>query len=550
MLKLIFNSIHPEINYKSLIDNHSIIKKRFLLNIRLVFYLQHICALLFFTTVFSQTNEQIQQRKFDSVYYETATRIAVMDVEKALQISDSLFLSASNQVNKVKALMLKSTLYSQKGHMEMAIAIATKAEKIANDHNIYEWQARISGFLSTQFRSVGLYKIGEEYLDKGIIASENLTGNIKNLYAGMVYQEKSIYSLNIKDYNTALYYLNKSDSLFNKLESKRDLTFFLATNEELLGSSYLGLDMYNVSLRHYQNALRLLNKTQQKDNIVIGAVYAGIGGSYIGLKKKDSAFVNLKKAESISESSQSLALKVDLYDAFCDYYEMTGDYDNYICFNQKYKQISKQRLEENEKVVGRILELIKIENSTLYTSKRRQMFYGILVISIVVISFLLYQVKKKKDLERFKEAIKKQKQQLAKENKPSKLTISESIEQKIREGLAEFERSEYYLEKNISLAVLSGIVGVNSKYLSYFLNNYVNSNFNTNDFNTYINALRIKYILKRLESDKEYRKYKISFLAEECGFSSHSKFSATFRTLTNYTPSVYIEYLNKLDKES
>ncbi|HLV38436.1 helix-turn-helix domain-containing protein, partial [Xanthomarina sp.] len=63
-----------------------------------------------------------------------------------------------------------------------------------------------------------------------------------------------------------------------------------------------------------------------------------------------------------------------------------------------------------------------------------------------------------------------------------------------------------------------------------------------------INKLRIQYIVNKLKSDPDYLNYKISYLAEECGFSSHSKFSASFKNVTGLSPSTFISNLtnNKL----
>ena len=51
------------------------------------------------------------------------------------------------------------------------------------------------------------------------------------------------------------------------------------------------------------------------------------------------------------------------------------------------------------------------------------------------------------------------------------------------------------------------------------------------DFTTYINELRINYILEKLNTEPVYRQYKISTLAEDAGFSSHSKFATILKVL-------------------
>jgi AraC-like DNA-binding protein len=43
--------------------------------------------------------------------------------------------------------------------------------------------------------------------------------------------------------------------------------------------------------------------------------------------------------------------------------------------------------------------------------------------------------------------------------------------------------------------------------------------------------------------------YKISYLAETCGFSSHSTFATIFKSITGITPITFIELLKKEKEE-
>ncbi|MFD1167391.1 helix-turn-helix domain-containing protein [Sphingobacterium daejeonense] len=67
-------------------------------------------------------------------------------------------------------------------------------------------------------------------------------------------------------------------------------------------------------------------------------------------------------------------------------------------------------------------------------------------------------------------------------------------------------------------------------------------------FNDYILNLRIQYIVNQLESNKIMLDYKLSFLADMSGFTSHSKFTIAFKNVMNITPSQFIEQL-KANKE-
>lgn len=118
--------------------------------------------------------------------------------------------------------------------------------------------------------------------------------------------------------------------------------------------------------------------------------------------------------------------------------------------------------------------------------------------------------------------------------------IPDKTEKDILEKLDEFEASGKFTKANMSLKLLSGQLNTNPRYLSEIINKHKDSNFNS-----YINGLRIDYILKKLNEEPDYRKYKVSYLGEECGFSSHSLFTTTFKNKVGVSP---IEYIKNLEK--
>lgn len=135
------------------------------------------------------------------------------------------------------------------------------------------------------------------------------------------------------------------------------------------------------------------------------------------------------------------------------------------------------------------------------------------------------------------EEITDQEDDLLLKRKQEPLMTSET-EAKLLEFLGEFEKGTLYNSKNMSLPFLAGELNTNTKYLSNVINRHKSS-----DFKSYINRLRINYIVDKLIHDEKYRQYKISILAEECGFSSHSKFASVFKTVTDYSPSAFIKQL-------
>jgi len=116
--------------------------------------------------------------------------------------------------------------------------------------------------------------------------------------------------------------------------------------------------------------------------------------------------------------------------------------------------------------------------------------------------------------------------------------ISDEITKKILNDLKNFETKELFLKNDVTIRSLSKEINTNTKYLSKTVNDHKNNNFNT-----YLNNLRIDYTIKVLNEKPKYRNYTISSLAKEVGFNNSESFSRSFRHITGKKPSVYIKEL-------
>jgi len=118
--------------------------------------------------------------------------------------------------------------------------------------------------------------------------------------------------------------------------------------------------------------------------------------------------------------------------------------------------------------------------------------------------------------------------------------ISTETEIRLLKKLSFFENSGRFLRKDLTIGMLSGQLNTNSKYLSEIINKNKSQNFSN-----YINSLRINYIIHKLYNEPKYREYKISYLAEECGFASPQVFVLAFKKINGVTPSYFIDSLKQ-----
>ncbi|WP_347216533.1 helix-turn-helix domain-containing protein [Chryseobacterium sp.] len=123
---------------------------------------------------------------------------------------------------------------------------------------------------------------------------------------------------------------------------------------------------------------------------------------------------------------------------------------------------------------------------------------------------------------------------------PEKITdsIKNETELYILQGLQNFEDRLLFIQKGMTLGILAAELKSNVKYVSVIIKTYKGESFKS-----YINKLRINYIITKLQSDPIYRKYKISHLADLSGFTTSSLFSKVFKEITGEKPSEYIASL-------
>jgi len=92
-----------------------------------------------------------------------------------------------------------------------------------------------------------------------------------------------------------------------------------------------------------------------------------------------------------------------------------------------------------------------------------------------------------------------------------------------------------YLDENLSIELLSSLLNIHTKYLSYVINRKTNKSFN--DF---INGYRVRHF-DMLIDQNEHKNKTILALAYDSGFASKSSFNRIYKNATGLTPSQYVK---------
>lgn len=195
----------------------------------------------------------------------------------------------------------------------------------------------------------------------------------------------------------------------------------------------------------------------------------------------------------------------------------------------------------------------KKEVTAEYNEDRRNIFLASAgVIILIIIAAWQYSVNgKRKYRKKYEQLINRlniensvQESETEKKETTYNNVIYSETEQKLLKKLQTFEASDKFLKPEISMNLLASHFKTNATYLSKIINKVKNQNFNN-----YINSLRINYITNKLYNEKKYREYKISYLAEECGYASTQVFVIAFKNEHGVTPSYFIKQL-KSDSEA
>ncbi|PWH85422.1 helix-turn-helix domain-containing protein [Brumimicrobium oceani] len=495
-----------------------------------------------------------QNPYYDSIYRVTAQELIASDPKQALKNVEQLSSISTNRAEQLKSLLLKAALLRTYGINNEALDILFKTDSIAHLEKDYVSITRINGLIATIYRESQLNAAATIYFKKTKEAIEKIENeNLKNRFRGSIEQESAQIELKKENYLKTIKHINQSNEYFLLAGETADIPFHLSSNYGQIGTVYLLLDEIDSTFFYLNRALNELTKAQAANSPKKGFIYTGLAEAYIKIDSLELAEDYLHKSKSIAEKSNYFELKKETYFKLSNFYKKTGDHDKFIQSNEQYLKLINDDQEEKKRISNLLIEsLYEKEQNSITKQRSSSKKITLLTSSVFLLIILLgwYIYSKRQSKKKFLAYIenKNNYENKAKDPSPEKPTaapetksksyMSEEKETEILKKLLEIEKTNFYLDENISLSTLSGKLGVNQRYLTHVIKTHKKS-----DFSSYINALRINYIVDCIKSDPKFLMYKISYLAELCGFASHSRFSINFKKVTGTTPSAFIAYV-------
>lgn len=360
--------------------------------------------------------------------------------------------------------------------------------------------------------------------------SENLIHKIEKendyyLALSHLFFQKAVVEAAKNEIDYSIYLYKKAEEDYNKVNpyyAKKlpRLGFCIPLN---LGNQYIISDGLEEAEHYTRLSLERAKKIGKQ-----GPSLANMGFIHLKKNNQDSALFYFKESLPLLDKNFDYYNTIEVLNNMKSIYLKRNDESNYNYYHNLQLKTAK-RLESFENMG------IDIKNS-ISTSRWYFVIPPVLVLALMIffLKKYIFSSKPVSETVSLPEHISK--------SKIKNVNISPKYQNEILEKLQASEEKQIYLDPDLSLAKFAFLLESNTQYISEIINKHKKMSFNA-----YINSLRINYITDKLENCKKYRAYKISILAEESGFVSHSTFTKVFKQIKGCSPSEYIDILKERD---
>lgn len=433
--------------------------------------------------------------------------------KKALEINDVQTASKSDYIAGFAFYLL--------GNSDSCVHYANEAIALSIEKNYPAGQALGLRLLGTQYAKLGLVDNAQKKLSEALnIANKGNTDELNEI-KGMTYSSILVLLDDTKNLEQKIVVAKKAINSYNKIKN-------ISKRKQLLPSAYTNLGYLYSKIEDYDSAFIYFNKGLQileSDNHYMHAsIYHDIGFTQTKQKKYRESIKSFKTALSYCENNEMVEKKLEILEGISESYSQLGENDEALFYLKSYNQIH----DSINTISRKTLNQLDSKKEALGIKSNINWIPILLVLLLLIISAFLrfYNFKNKHE-----------KLVLPKKNE---VVLNKETEIVLVKKLAEFEQDKCFLKKDITLYSLANTFNCNTKYLSLTIKYKTNKSFSQ-----YITDLRIEHILEQLDKDLKFRNYKISYLAEYCGFSSHNIFTSAFMAYTKEKPSSYIKKLKQ-----
>ncbi|KGO91428.1 helix-turn-helix domain-containing protein [Flavobacterium subsaxonicum] len=489
------------------------------------------------------------QKKLDSLEQVLLT-VNKNDTKKIVSIGEYLIANTESDEKKFYLLGIIISSYATNNDKKKSIEYLFRAKKIAEDIGDVELTTKVYATLASLYASLKLNDKAMLYLKEAWQQTEKLpAGNEKSNIRAFLYNEQGNFYYNNEQYKQANTNYRQSIAEFKKALPSgggANTPFYYKSLLHNYGKSFLQLNEPDSSTAYLNKALTL------KDTLYPNLkyhIYISLSEAYAHAGHYQRSIDTLQvvlndKGFDIPELQSAAYLNLSRN------YKALGDITNYALYNEKYLALSPYVKNEDLAAISTVFNAEQGEAIASASASKQDSYLLMLCLLLVVGAgsvtvYVIYR-KKKKEKAIYTSIIKNLESKLTlpiaeviteeEEGETPQVSIPLPVEQEILSKLRQFENSVKFTNPKLTIATLAVQFKTNTTYLSEIINREKGKNFNA-----YINELRINYICNKIYTNPEYLNYKISYLAESCGFNSHSAFATVFKNVTGISPSAFLK---------
>lgn len=457
---------------------------------------------------------------------------------------------------EVRMKMADAYLKLRKPDFAKSTAMLFKAKDIAEKLDNTKLKAKIYGSIANQYSFLNFPEKIKHYLDLSKKEVDKLpNGYEKNFLNARLYIEygnleadKDNFLLAKKDYQKALKFLGNIGN-----PNKKNIFQFRRAFYNM-GVSYAYLKQ-NDSAEYFLNKALAIRDHENKEFKYF--IYNNLAKVYAGKNEHQRAIDSLEAVLN-EEAFKDIRLKADMYRKLIASYKALNNQDKYIEYSEKLLALEPDVKENNLKAINTAVseEQRNLQEKISDKESHNQLLMigcSLLVLFGGATIFYINQKRKKekmlyqnfianlekKEVNEVDEPIKTLQPEIEEKEK-TPFSVPASAESMILDKLEKFEDASKFTNSKLTVASLAVMFKTNPTYLSETIKKHKQKNFNQ-----YLNELRIRYICQQIYERPEFLNYKISYLAEQAGFSSHSSFTTVFKNVTGISPSAFLREAEK-----
>ncbi|REC75429.1 tetratricopeptide repeat protein [Chryseobacterium rhizosphaerae] len=504
-------------------------------------------------------------------------KISTTNPKKAIQLSIESYNSAKKidyKKGMLDNLMIQMAKYFDTGNFKKVIEISKEAELLSSNLEKMDDLSNTFRLRASAYTELGFNDESLKEFTKALEISEKITSaDSRFYYRSLIYTGIGSYMAHINaPIDSVMSYEKKTLDEVLKISADKN---FVSKKYYMISRVYMNLGMMNVAKANPKKAEEYLTKALEicrnknysidvQTEILILNEFAWL---YFDQKNYDKAIQYAKEAAFMEKKSSFPYIRRDIYEVLFKSHVEKGNKEESSEYMEKFTELNDSIVNAERQMINTPIEhiLSEQENDNRDLMNRMMVAGAILLILSMLGGWAYWKRRNKilhKKYEQIIEDLKKVEsvsveekditaETLAIENneriiysneKIPSLIIKNDTVDNILSKLRKIENSQKFIKKDFTLTFLASELNTNPRYLSEIIKQHKGKSYNN-----YINGLRIGYITNKLYKNTVYREYKISYLAEECGFTSREVFAVIFKKETGMTPSYFISQLKQED---